>query len=76
MKWIEYRIVRDTYCGFECQIKFILIPIWWQMFSRGGVGTNTFATKEKALNFIKNKKTMGTVVMNNDEIERSIKDTR
>lgn len=38
---VEYRIVRDSYCGYEVQWKHTWFPIW---FSRG----NTHPTIERA----------------------------
>ncbi len=47
----QYRIVRDHYCGFECQKKRWWFPVWMKM----GINThgiNTHTTVEKAKEFI------------------------
>jgi len=33
MKWKKYRIVKDTYCGFEVQVKYCFLPFWLQCSS-------------------------------------------
>lgn len=39
----KYRVVQDTYCGFEAQVKFWWFPIFWfQLCGSGhGIGVNT-----------------------------------
>ncbi len=41
----EYRIVSDSYNGYEVQIKRWWFPIWWQ------IGINTFHSMELAVMF-------------------------
>lgn len=43
-RWKQYRIVRDRYAGWEVQVKWWPIPVWWQ----AGV-INTHASRERAL---------------------------
>lgn len=43
----KYRIVVDSFCGFEVQIKRWWLPVWLQ------VGINTFPTEEGAMQFAK-----------------------
>jgi hypothetical protein len=47
MKTRKYRIVRDNYAGYECQIWRIWWPFWVQMGS-----TNTHGTLERAEEYI------------------------
>lgn len=46
----KYRVVTDTYLGYEAQVKFWWFPIKWWMISRSGrgVGINTNRTLEDA----------------------------
>lgn len=44
----RYRIVADTYCGYEVQYKLPWWPFWLQCGSDGGWGTNTHGSLEKA----------------------------
>lgn len=39
----KYRVVQDTYCGFEAQVKFWWFPVYWfQLCKSGrGLGVNT-----------------------------------
>ena len=53
MKFKKYRIVRDVYAGYECQVWRIWFPFWVQV---GGI--NTFHSLERAKEFLEN----GTVV--------------
>ena len=50
IKVVRYRIVRDSYNGFECQKWRIWFPFWIQMGF-----TNTHPTLEKAINYITNR---------------------
>ena len=49
IKVVRYRIVRDNYLGYECQIWRLWFPFWCQM----GL-TNTHHTIERAIAFIEN----------------------
>lgn len=51
MKIKKFRIVSDSYAGYECQIWRIWWPFWVQMGF-----TNTHTTLEKAKEFIANYK--------------------
>lgn len=51
MKLKKYRIVRDGYCGYECQVWRLWFPFWVQMNF-----TNTHSTLEGAINYIENNK--------------------
>lgn len=44
----KYRIVRDSYCGFEVQKRSSFWPFWYQVSRTGGYGCNTFSTLERA----------------------------
>lgn len=46
----KYRVVQDTYCGFEAQVKFWWFPIFWfQLCGSGrGIGVNTSTTLPRA----------------------------
>jgi hypothetical protein len=48
MKLIKYRIVRDDYCGYECQVWRLWFPFWLQMN-----GVNTHISLESAIDYIK-----------------------
>ena len=50
MKLIRFRIIKDTYCGYECQIWRLWFPFWVQMNI-----SNTHRTIEEAKEFIKNR---------------------
>lgn len=55
----KYRIVSDSYLGFEVQKKFWFLPFWFQVDREGRVhpvSTNTFASLEKAKQAIQNMK--------------------
>lgn len=55
----KYRIVSDSYLGFEVQKKLWFLPFWFQVDQEGGIhptGTNTFASLEKAKQAIQNMK--------------------
>lgn len=42
---IRYRIVKDNYAGYECQVSYLWIPIWFQI---NGVNThNSIAAAKK-----------------------------
>lgn len=56
MKFKKYRIVTDNYLGFEVQVKYIFFPFWLQS------GINTFASIEKAEQYIKDKRFKKVVV--------------
>ena len=47
MKYKKYRIIRDSYLGYECQTWRVWFPFWIQG------KTNTFKTIEEAENYIK-----------------------
>ena len=51
---VQYRIVRDTYLGYEVQKRWWIFPLWRQV----GV-TNTFATRERAERFIEDDRKRG-----------------
>lgn len=55
IKVIRYRIVRDNYCGFECQKWRLWFPFWLEMGY-----ANTHPSIDKAISYIKND---GTVVI-------------
>ena len=50
IKLKKYRIVKDTYAGYECQIWRLWWPFWCQMNF-----TNTHRTIEQAKDFIYNR---------------------
>jgi len=50
MRLTKYRIVTDSYCGYEVQKWRIWFPFWIQCHSRGCV--NTHVSVEKAKEFI------------------------
>lgn len=47
IKFKKYRIVKDNYCGFECQVWRLWFPFWIQMGF-----TNTHTSLEKAKEYI------------------------
>lgn len=47
VKTVKYRIVKDAYLGYECQIWRFWFPFWIEIGF-----TNTFRTLERAINFI------------------------
>lgn len=49
IKVVRYRIVKDDYSGYECQIWKIWFPFWCQMNF-----CNTHHTLEEAIAFIEN----------------------
>ena len=51
MKLKKYRVVSDAYLGFEAQCWRWWFPFWMEMWYNGT--TNTFSTKEEAINYIK-----------------------
>ena len=51
MKLRKYRIVRDIYSGYECQVWRLWFPFWVQMNF-----TNTHSSLEGAINYIENNK--------------------
>ena len=50
MKLIRHRIVKDSFCGYECQVWRLCFPFWIQM-----KWTNTHTSIEDAKAFIKNR---------------------
>ena len=50
MKLKKYRVVRDTYLGYECQIWRLWWPFWCQMGF-----TNTHISIEKAKEYIEKR---------------------
>lgn len=51
----NFRIVTDSYSGYEAQVKYSLFPFaWFQLNACKGV--NTWNTCEQALEFIRQKK--------------------
>ena len=50
MKLRKYRIVRDNYCGYECQVWRLWFPFWLQMN-----GVNTHISLESAIHYIKKR---------------------
>jgi hypothetical protein len=57
MKFKKYRIVTDNYLGYEIQLKYFLLPFWFQI-SVQEKGVNTFFSIAKAQMYIEklNKK--------------------
>jgi hypothetical protein len=55
IKVVRYRIVRDCYLGYECQVWKLWFPFWCQMNF-----CNTHHTIERAIAFIENQ---GKVVL-------------
>lgn len=55
----RYRIVRDSFSGYEAQIKRWYWPFWSQSFH--GHFVNTHSTVEKAEDFIRNGGTVKEV---------------
>lgn len=49
IKFKKYRIVRDNFAGYECQVWRLWWPFWCQMNI-----TNTHRTIEQAKEFIEN----------------------
>ena len=47
MKLRKYRIVRDKYCGYECQVWRLWFPFWVQMN-----GVNTHISLESAIDYV------------------------
>lgn len=52
IKYKKYRVVRDTYSGFECQIWRWYWPFWVSMGF-----TNTHKTLDNAIKYIESHKT-------------------
>lgn len=51
----KYRIVQDSYLGYEAQVKFWWFPfVWWQMHKSPFL-SNTHSTLKNARSFIKKK---------------------
>ena len=51
----NYRIVTDSYAGYEAQVRYSFLPfIWFQLNAEKSV--NTWNTCEQAMDFIKEKK--------------------
>jgi hypothetical protein len=44
----KYRIVRDSYSGYEIQKRPAFWPFWYQVSRTGGYGCNTFSSLERA----------------------------
>ncbi len=57
----RYRIITDTYSGYEVQYKYPLWPFWIEA-SAPGYSTNTHSTIEKAKVFLAEHKTTKGVV--------------
>ena len=49
MKLRKYRIVRDEYCGYQCQVWRLWFPFWVEMN-----GVNSHISLESAIDYIKN----------------------
>ena len=49
----KYRIVKDRYAGYECQVLYWWFPFFW--FQMGAI--NTHASIEKAKEYINNPQT-------------------
>ena len=69
MKTIKYRIVKDEFAGFECQVWYIWFPFWTQLS-----GINSHSDIERAKKYIeentgtkKTKKTDDKVVWKSNE---------
>ena len=56
----NFRIVTDSFSGYEAQVKYTLFPFAWFQLN-DYLGVNTWDTKEQAMDFIKQKKA-GTYV--------------
>lgn len=57
----KYRVVTDSYCGFEVQMKRWWFPVWVQVGHDGGIGANTHTSLERAKAHIERLKTGGVV---------------
>lgn len=44
----KYRIVRDSYSGYEVQKRLTFWPFWYQVSRTGGYGCNTFSSLKRA----------------------------
>lgn len=49
----SYRIVTDTYCGYEVQVKKWWFPFCWVQCGEGTDGTNTHSSIEDAEKYAK-----------------------
>ena len=49
-----YRVVSDTFGGYEAQVKFWWFPFYWFEMIEKGYMSNTWRTLEEAQNFIVN----------------------
>jgi len=47
----KYRIIKDSFAGYECQVKYPYWPFWIQMDI-----TNTHSSLESAKQYIKNNR--------------------
>lgn len=57
----KYRIVKDHYLGYECQIKRWWFPVWYELSDKN-LWTNTFPTIDEAKQFIEDHKKSNKVV--------------
>ena len=55
----RWRVVTDSFCGYEVQYRYWWSPRWLQAHEVGG--TNTHTSLERAIAFIKKKKGGGVV---------------
>lgn len=51
----NFRIVTDSFSGYEAQVKYTLFPFAWFQLN-DYLGVNTWDTKEQAMEFIDQKK--------------------
>ena len=58
MKKLEnkYRVVEDDFSGYEAQVKFWWIPIFWFEMHEPGFMTNTWRTLDEAKYFINSRR--------------------
>lgn len=60
----KYRIVRDSYCGYECQIKYWYFPfIWFELY----FGNTSFSI-ERAKKIIENHSKKVVLYINDETI--------
>ena len=63
----KFRIVADSFAGYEAQVKYLLFPFkWFQLNHYKGV--NSWTTPEEAMEFI-NKKKAGSLTNAIDETD-------
>lgn len=55
MKLKKYRVVSDSYAGFECQVWRWWFPFWVQMTKGNGL-CNTHGSLEDAIKYIEQEK--------------------